>query len=230
MQKQHSDAPVEAPAGVLHEPDAYQHAVQAQHSRSLGTDFARSCLKKLGWSLIVNAIQAVAIIVLIFLYVNVPREYFTTEDGRMTPAYPTNEPVWSESDVRQFGADTIAKSFTLDFVHFRNQMTEVSPRYSEEGYAGYNIALSTGSNILSLIKDKRMNLTPSVEPGVITKRGVIDGRYTWEFQYPVTLRLQGQTTNSPPLRYIFTLRIQRVDSRVKKRGLEVTQTITNNAG
>lgn len=75
-----------------------------------------------------------------------------------------------------------------------------------------------------------MNLTNSVEPGVITSRGVIGGRYTWEFQYPVTLRLQGQNSSSPPLRYIFTLRVQQADVRLKPKGLEVTQTITNNAG
>ncbi|WP_099319812.1 DotI/IcmL/TraM family protein [Erwinia amylovora] len=221
-----------APSGAadLTDPEAYEHAVQAQHARTLGVEFARSCLKKLGWSLLINVLQAVTIGVLLFLYMNVPREYFATEGGRITPVYGTEKPVWSESDVRQFGAETISKAFTLDFVHYRDQMTAVSPNFSEEGFTGYNQALTTGSNILSLVKDKRMNLTNTVEPGVITRRGVIGGRYTWEFQYPVTIRLQGQNSSTPPLRYIFTLRIQQADPRLKPRGLEVTQTITNNAG
>jgi intracellular multiplication protein IcmL len=46
----------------------------------------------------------------------------------------------------------------------------------------------------------------------------------------VTLSLQGQNSSSPPLRYIFTLRIQQTDVQLKPKGLEVTQTITNNAG
>lgn len=230
MQNPQPAAPPEGAAVAMTEPDIYEHAVQAQHERSLGAEFARSCLKKLGWSLMVNALQAVAIIVLIFLYVNLPREYLATEGGRITPFYPTDKPVWSESDVRQFGADTISKAFTLDFVHYRDQMTAASPDFSEEGFTGYNQALTTGSNILSLIKDKRMNLTNTVEPGVITRRGVMGGRYTWEFQYPVMMKLQGQNSSTPPLRYIFTLRIQQADTRLKPRGLEVTQTITNNAG
>lgn len=217
-------------AAVLTEPDVYEHAVEAQNARSLGAEFARSCLKKLGWSLIANVIQAITIVVLIVLYAHVPREYFATEGGRITPVYPTDKPAWSESEVRQFGADTISQAFTLDFVHYRDQMTAASPRFSEEGFAGYNQALTTGSNILALIKDKRMNLTNTAEPGVITQRGVIGGRYTWEFQYPVTLRLQGQNSSTPPLRYIFTLRIQQADMHIKPVGLEVTQTITNNAG
>lgn len=226
MQNPQSPAPMED----LIDPATYEHALQAQHERMLGAEFARSCLKKLGWSLILNAIQAIAIGVLIFLYMNVPREYFATEGGRITPVYATDKPVWSESDVRQFGAQTISQAFTLDFVHFRDQMTAVSLKFSEEGFAGYNQALTTGSNILALVRDKRMNLSNTVEPGVITRRGVVGGRFTWEFQYPVIMRLQGQNSSTPPLRYIFTLRIQQADTRLKKSGLEVTQTITNNAG
>lgn len=230
MHNPQPSAPSESAAAELIDAKIYEHAMQAHHERSLGAEFARSCLKKLGWSLILNVLQAISIGVLIFMYLNVPREYFATERGRITPVYATDKPVWSESDVRQFGADTISQAFTLDFVHYRDQMTAVSPNFSEEGFVGYNQALTTGSNILSLIRDKRMNLTNTVEPGVITRRGVIGGRYTWEFQYPVTLKLQGQNSSTPPLRYIFTLRIQQADTRLKQRGLEVTQTITNNAG
>lgn len=230
MQNSEPAQPSDVQAHTLTNPDAYEHAVQAQHERTLGAEFARSCLTKLGWSLMANVIQAIAIVVLIWAYMNVPQHYFATENGRITRVFPTDKPVWSENEVRQFGADTISKAFTLDFVHYRDQMTAVSPDFSEEGFAGYNQALTTGSNILALVKDKRMNLTNTVEPGVIARRGVIGDRYTWEFQYPVTMRLQGQNSSSPPLRYIFTLRIQQADVRLKPRGLEVTQTITNNAG
>lgn len=230
MQNPDPTLPPDVPVHTQTDADAYEHAVHAQHERTLGAEFARSCLKKLGWSLKLNAIQALSIVVLIWAYLNVPQHYLATENGRITPVYPTDKPVWSENEVRQFGADTISKAFTLDFVHYRDQMTAVSSDFSEEGFAGYNQALTTGSNILALVRDKRMNLTNTVEPGVIARRGVIGDRYTWEFQYPVTMRLQGQNSSSPPLRYIFTLRIQQADVRVKSRGLEVTQTITNNAG
>lgn len=230
MQNPQHAAPPQEAAVVLTDTGAYEFAVHAQHERTLGAEFARTCLKRLGWSLCLNVFQALVISALIVVILYLPREYFATEAGRITPLYPTDKPVWSESDVRQFGADTVSRAFTLDFVHYRDQMTAASPDFSEEGFTGYNQALTTGSNILALVKDKRMNLTNTVEPGVITRRGVVGGRYTWEFQYPVTLRLQGQNSSTPPLRYIFTLRIQQADPRLKPRGLEVTQTITNNAG
>lgn len=229
MQNPHPAAPPEEAAVVLSDPEAYTHAVQAQHARSLGAEFARRCLSNLMLSLSGNVIQMVVIGGLVWVLMHMPVNYFATENGRIKQVYPMDRPAWSESDVRQFGADTLSAAFTLDFVHYRNQMTAVSPRFSEAGFEGYVQAV-TRSNVLSLVRDKRMNLTVSVEPGVITRRGVIDDRYAWEFQYPVTLRLQGQNSDSPPLRFIFTLRIQQADVRLKPQGLEVTQTITSNAG
>lgn len=209
--------------------ERYAPALVAQHERSLGAAFAHRCLAITMWSCATSTVLIIVVATLVWMIYHPPVKYFSTEQGRITQVYPLDQPAWSESDVRQFGADTISEAFTLDFVHYRNQMTAASPRFSEEGFVGYNQAL-TSSNVLAAVRDKRMNLTPSTEPGVITSRGVINGRYAWEFQYPVTFRLLGQNTNSPPLRYIFTLRIQQADVRLKPRGLEVTQTITNNAG
>lgn len=230
MQNTQPVTPPEEAAVALNDHHAYEHAVTAQHANSLGAAFAHRCLAVAMWSCATSTGLIIVVAVLAWMVYHPAKEYFSTENGRITRVYPVDKPVWSESDVRQFGADTISRAFTLDFVHFRDQMTGVSPDFSEEGFVGYNKALTVGSNILALVRDKRMNLTNSVEPGVITSRGVIGERYTWEFQYPVTLRLQGQNSSSPPLRYIFTLRIQQADVRLKPKGLEVTQTITNNAG
>jgi intracellular multiplication protein IcmL len=230
MQNPQPAAPPEEAAVEITDPTAYTYAVGAQHARSLGAAFAHRALAVAMWSCATSTGLIIVIAVLAWMVYHPSVNYFATENGRITQVYPTDKPVWSESEVRQFGADTISQAFTLDFVHYRSQMTTVSPDFSEEGFVGYNQALTVGSNILALVKDKRMNLTNSVEPGVITSRGVIGGRYTWEFQYPVTLRLQGQNSSSPPLRYIFTLRVQQADVRLKPKGLEVTQTITNNAG
>ena len=76
---------------------AYEHALHSQHERTLGAEFARTCLKRLGWSLSLNVIQAIVIGVLMVIILFLPREYFATEGGRITPLYPTDEPVWSET-------------------------------------------------------------------------------------------------------------------------------------
>lgn len=218
-----------ADAAVQQEQEAaFQHAMNAQRQRELGAAFASRCLTALIW---VGAalVLALAIIGVLGWQVAHPSvQYFATENGRVIPIKPTDVPAFSDSDVSAFGADTIRESFTLDFVHFRDQTTKLSPRYSDEGYQDYYKAL-TASNVLASVKDQRMNLSVEVGPGVIRSKGKLGDIYTWEYQYPVTLKLDGQQTSSPAQRFIFTQRIQRTDVQVKPKGLEVTQIITSNA-
>lgn len=208
--------------------EAFEHAYQMQSRRELGASFAHRCLTVAIWegACLVLAIVIIACMGWKLAYPTVL--YFATENGRVIRVYPLSEPAYSQSDVAQFGADTIRESFTLDFVHYRAQMTKVEERYSEPGFPDYYKALST-SNVLTAVKDQRMNLSAVVDPGVIKSRGTPGGVYTWEFQYPVTLKLDGQQTSSPAQRFYFTVRIQRADERVKNSGLEVTQVITSNA-
>lgn len=207
---------------------AFAHAMALQSDKELGAAFAHRCLSMALWMGVALVLALGVIGFLGWKVANPPVKYFTTENGRIIKANPLDEPAYSQSDVAKFGADTIRESFTLDFVHYRNQMTAVEERYSEGGFPDYYKALAT-SNVLAAVKDQRMNLSVEVSPGVIRSRGKPGGVHTWEFQYPVTLKLDGQQTSSPAQRFYFTVRIQRVDEREKNAGLEVTQIITSNA-
>lgn len=208
--------------------DDFDHAIRLQRQRELGTAFAHR-------SLSVAMRGGIALIIslglngyLAWKVANPPTKYFTTENGRVTPVVPMDKPGFGLNDISGFGADTIRESFTLNFVQYRNQMTALSQRYSEVGFQDYYKAL-TASNILESVQKQRMNLSVDVGPGVLRSRGILGGIYTWEIQYPVTLKLDGQQSSSPPQRFIFTQRIQRADVREKPHGLEVTQIITTNA-
>ena len=48
-------------------------------------------------------------------------------------------------------------------------------------------------------------------------------------QYPVRLRLVGQTTSKPEQPFVFEITIQRVDPRQKPVGMEIRQMISRNA-
>jgi len=208
---------------------AFAEAHRLQEQKNLGAGFARKSLTVnmlIGAALIgsigLNAFQA-------WQNAHPDNKYFSTQDGRITRFYPLDRPAWSVQDVSQFGADTIQRSFTMDFVHYRNQMTDVMPRYSDQGYADYYNAL-TKSNVLAMVRDKRMNLSITVSPGVINSKGKLpNGVYAWKIQYPVTLQLDGQQSSMPAQRYIVELLIQQADPRDKPLGLETRQTIMMNA-
>lgn len=158
-----------------------------------------------------------------------PVKYFATQEGRVIPLIPTHQPVLTVSQVSDFGAHTIREAFTMDFVHFKEQMSRVSAYFSEEGFKSYYQAL-TQSNVLAAVRDKKMNLAVMLAPGVVRQKGPLsNGVYAWEIQYPVTLKLSGQTLSLPEQRFIFSLFLQRADVREKPNGLEVTQLVTFDA-
>ncbi|EED9644117.1 TPA: DotI/IcmL family type IV secretion protein, partial [Escherichia coli] len=106
----------------------------------------------------------------------------------------------------------------------------LSPRFSDEGFAGYVNALQA-SNILETIKKEKMNLTATTGAGVLVRQGQMsDGVWFWTFQYPVRMRLVGQTTSKPEQSFVFEITIQRVDPRLKPSGMEIRQMISRNAG
>lgn len=215
---------------ALHESESqtFMLAVKAQRERELGADFAHRCLSALLWMGGAQVITLIIVAGLAWAVAHPPVKYFATENGRVVPVQPTDKPAFSDSDVSAFGADSIRKSFTLDFNHYRDQINNVKDDYDDQGYVDYYKALST-SNVLAAVKDQRMNLSVDVGPGVIRSKGLLGENFTWEYQYPVTLKLDGQLTSSPAQRFIFTQRIQRTDVLVKNKGLEVTQIITSGA-
>lgn len=231
---QTSNEPLATPnQGALHavaqaQEQAFIHAQNAQRQRELGAAFAHRCLTALIWTggALVMAIAVIG--GLGWQVAHPPIKYFATEKGRMVPVQPTDQPAFSDSDVAAFGADTIRKSFTLDFNHFKDQINDVKDAYDDPGFEDYYKALNA-SNILSTVRDQRMNLSVDVGPGRIKGKGPLGDFYTWEYQYPVTLKLDGQVTGSPAQRFIFTERIQRTDVQVKNKGLEVVQIITTGA-
>lgn len=213
---------------VVAEEQAFLHAQNAQRQRELGVAFAQRCLTALIWC---GGALVLAIVVIGMLGWQVAHpqvKYFTTENGRIVEIKPKDQPAFSDSDVSAFGADTIRDSFTLDFIHYQDQINRVKERYDDVGYSGYYTALNT-SNILASVKNQRMNLSVDVGPGRIRAKGKQGDVFAWEYQYPVTLKLDGQVTGSPAQRFIFTQRIQRTDVEVKNKGLEVVQLISSGA-
>nr|WP_250113944.1 DotI/IcmL family type IV secretion protein [Escherichia coli] len=143
---------------------------------------------------------------------------------------PTSQPAWSQNDAMAFGSQALATAFNLDFVHYRSQISSLSPRFSDEGFVGYVNALQA-SNILETIKKEKMNLTATTGAGVLVRQGQMsDGVWFWTFQYPVRMRLVGQTTSKPEQSFVFEITIQRVDPRLKPSGMEIRQMISRNAG
>ncbi|MGC6746890.1 DotI/IcmL family type IV secretion protein [Escherichia coli] len=132
------------------------------------------------------------------------REYFATDNGRLVRLAPTSQPAWSQNDAMAFGSRALATAFNPDFCALSfTDLLPVSAFFSDEGFVGYVNALQA-SNILETIKKEKMNLTATTGAGVLVRQGQMsDGVWFWTFQYPVRMRLVGQTTSKPEQSFCF---------------------------
>lgn len=212
--------------GQLHRTeDVVKPAVQAERGRRLLQWLGRSSVK-LNFILAGGLAASVFLnVILAFAAINPVREYFASDNGRLLPLVPLSRPYTKATAVIQFAKDTLNESFTLDFTNYQAQLENVRLRYTREGYASFLGSLKA-SNILDLVKARRMNLSSTVGTGVLVKEGTENGVYVWYVEAPIELRLAGQTTEMPAQRFRATVRITRVPTLDNILGISVGQLVT----
>jgi intracellular multiplication protein IcmL len=209
----------------------FMEAMQLQKDRMLNASFARKCLAVALVSVSFNLLQFPVNAWLAWQVTHPPVKYFATLNGSVLAQYPTSEPAYSDDDVIAFGDKVVRSAFQLDFKNFRTQISDQQQKFSEDGFRSYYSAL-TNSNLFAKVKTDKLLMSANVtRKGMIYRRGRegSDGPYIWEVQYPVTLSLDGQTRSLPPQNFIFTIRIQRTDVRLKPEGIEVASVVTRDA-
>ena len=153
------------------------------------------------------------------------REYFATDNGRLFPIIPMSQPYRKAANVIQYAKDTMNRSFTLDFLNWRQQLEDVRGDYTREGFKSF-IASLQSSGVLETIRTRRMNLSITAGTGVLIKEGIEGGVYVWYVEVPLELKLSGQTTELPPQRFLGTIRIERVPTVDAIGGIGVGQLVT----
>lgn len=209
----------------------FMEALQLHKDRMLNAAFARKCLAVALVSVSFNLVQFPVNTWLAWQVAHPPVKYFATLNGSVLAQYPTSEPAYRDDDVIAFGDKVVRSAFQLDFKNFRTQISDQQQKFSEDGFRSYYSAL-TNSNLFSRVKTDKLLMSANVtRKGMIYRRGREgqDGPYIWEVQYPVTLSLDGQTRSLSPQNFIFTIRIQRTDVRLKPEGIEVASVVTRDA-
>lgn len=200
---------------------------RARHiENQLNVGVVRKLLTSLTWQGASQCLSLCIIAGLTWQVMHPTIQNFATTDGRVIPLVASDIPLYSDAQVADFGNQLLRESFTLDFVHYRDQMNAQQGKYSDDGYRSY-VAAITNSNVLSALKDKKMNLSIMTSTGVVVSKGQLDnGVYAWKIQYPVVIRLQGQNTSLPAQSFVMSLLISRADQRKKPAGLEGGQLVT----
>lgn len=160
-----------------------------------------------------------------YFAVHPDRQYFATDNGRMFPMIPMSRPYRKTADVIQYAADTLTRSFTLNFQDYRQQLEDNRARWTKAGFKSFLDNLQS-SGVLASVKQRRMNMSITAGTGVLVKEAIQDGVYLWVVQMPIEVKLVGQTNELPPQRYLATVKVERVSTLDSIEGIGLSQLIT----
>ncbi len=152
------------------------------------------------------------------------RYFATTEDGRLIPMAPLNEPNLSSPALMSWVAQAATEVMTFGFNDYRRRLQEASRNFTRRGWESFSSALQR-ARIIETVEVNQQVLTaaPTGAP-VIQSEGMVQGRYQWVVQMPMALTYQsGAKTRTDNL--MVTLVIVRVPRLESSNGVGIEQWI-----
>lgn len=181
-----------------------KHGVQLIVERNLFyLDSYKNAFLAMMLLLILNIALAIGVV---YLWVTPPQpQYFpTTSDGRIINMHPLTDPVVTDNFVLQWTTNAIYQAFSLDYMHWRDQLQKASDYFTPSGWHGFINSLKTSNNLKSLVDLKLVsNATVTGTPEIL-KEEVVDNHYAWKVKVPllVTYNSSNQPTISIPFNVI----------------------------
>ncbi len=189
----------------------------------LGTVMVRNEFYRDGYRnlLKMTLIQAVVILGLIgaMYYVintNQPKHFYfaTTEDGRLIPMVPLNQPNLSTPALMSWVAQSTTEVMTFGFNDYRRRLQESSRNFTKRGWESFTQALER-SRIIEMVDANRQIITAAPKGAPVLKQeGLIAGRYQWVVEIPLILTYEtgAKKQNSGLLVTVVVVRVPRLES------------------
>lgn len=140
---------------------------------------------------------------IIYNYLN-PRQpqYFATNSAyQLIKWRPLTDPDVSDNFVLQWVTDAVREAFSLDFIHWKEQLQRASYNFTPSGWHWFLNAFKASGDLdtlvkLSMVSDAKVTGAPR-----ITFEGVLSGRYVWNVELPMMMTYTNvQKTISVPMR------------------------------
>lgn len=152
------------------------------------------------------------------------RYFATTEDGRLVPMLPLNQPNLSTPALLSWVAQASTEVMTFGFNDYRRRLQEASRSFTKRGWESFTKALQA-SRMIETVEANQQVITaaPSGAP-IVESEGMYNGRYQWVIQLPLIVTYQsGSKTRSS--RLLVTLVVVRVPRLESPNGIGIEQWI-----
>lgn len=171
-------------------------------------------------SFVISLLNVACIIIIVYLLVfNKPSDVYISaqisnanssipaeSSFSITPRIPINRTNMSQAQLEQWLINAIHSSFSYDLQFYNKQLSANQHYYTNQGWAQFKAVLESFVKFDTYtLKDTIISLLRPTGAPVVYKHGVINGRYTWIFDFPVQLEFIGTVTFPA---YTMKLRIQ----------------------
>ena len=152
------------------------------------------------------------------------RYFATTEDGRLVPMVPLNEPNLSTPALMSWVAQAATEVMTFGFNDYRRRLQESSRNFTRRGWESFTGALQR-SRVIEMVEANQQVVTAAPQGApIVVSEGLVAGRYQWEIQLPMILTYQsGSRTRSDKL--LITIIVVRVPRLESPNGVGIEQWI-----
>lgn len=143
--------------------------------------------------LLVIGINCILTFMIFYKWTNPPPpQYFaTTADGRIIVLHKLSDPVVPDDFVVQWVTNAVNQAFSLDYMHWRNQLQQASNNFTPDGWKYFLSSLKSSNNLKTLTNLKMVsNATVTAAPQIVQKE-IVGGHFAWKIQMPLLVTYQG---------------------------------------
>lgn len=142
------------------------------------------------------------------------RYFATTEDGRLVPMVPLNQPNLSTPALMSWVAQASTEVMTFGFNDYRRRLQEASRNFTRRGWESFTQALQR-ARIIEAVEAHQQVITAAPQGApILQSEGLVNGRYQWIIQLPLALSYQSgaRTRTDSLLATVVVVRVPRLES------------------
>ncbi len=175
-------------------PDAASEELGGLGKVTIRNEFYRDGYRTLLKLSVLQGLVALGLIAAMFFVVAVHqpenRYFATTEDGRLVPMVPLNQPNLSTPALMSWVAQSTTEVMTFGFNDYRRRFQTASRNFTRKGWESFSSALQK-SRIIELVETNQQVVTAAPQGApILESEGLYAGRYQWVVQIPMVLTYQ----------------------------------------
>ncbi len=175
-------------------------------------NFYRDSYRKVMFSLLVMALVNCVLVGIVYYQLThrpEPRYFASTRDGRIIRLYALSSPVLTQEAVSELAVRGVLKAYTFNFSNYKENLETASQYFTGTGWERFKEALQKSGMLEFVIRKRLVASAVATAAPTLLKKGVIGGRYSWQFQVPILVTYESQSEKQRQA-LVVTVMIQRV--------------------